>query len=551
MKCKNCTIEFEITDLDRKFYNKIEVPEPTLCPDCREQRRLVFNNERKYYKRKCDLCSKDMVSVYDPERIKNVYCYKCWWGDGWDPSDYGRDFDFSKDFNSQYRQLLEEVPKLTMMNDNGAQSVNCEYTYNFAFGKNAYMVVATWYTEDSMYTYGSNYTKDIVDNITVNHSELMYECVVCEESYGCQHCYQCKGCRDCTFGYDLHGCHDCICCSSLRNAEYCIWNKQYSKDDYEKERSKMQLDSWKKREEYKKKFAEFIISTPRKYAHLIKCQDSTGDNLIRCKGSKNCFNTADLQDCKHMAYGDKGKDSYDCNISGNPELCYDSITPDDSYHTLFTVYCWKSQFVAYSDNCHSSNNLFGCVGMKKGQYSILNKKYDEESYKELKKKIINHMKKTGEWGEFFRPGVSLFKYNETVADEWHPIEKEKALELGYGWADKLPELVGKGTIDMDKLPDSIDDIDDSICKEVLTCTSCSKNYKVIKGEFEIYKRLGTPIPRYCVDCRYLARKGLLNEKKLYHRQCMNEKCTNEFETTYASDRPEKVLCEKCYRKEIY
>jgi len=61
--CKICSAKFDITDKDLEFYEKISpvfnsekylIPSPTLCPDCRHQRRLSFRNERNLYKRKCD-----------------------------------------------------------------------------------------------------------------------------------------------------------------------------------------------------------------------------------------------------------------------------------------------------------------------------------------------------------------------------------------------------------------------------------------------------------------------------------------------------------------
>ncbi|MBI5621581.1 zinc-ribbon domain containing protein [Candidatus Falkowbacteria bacterium] len=558
--CKNCNHPFTITDADKTFYARINVPAPTLCPDCREQRRLVFRNERNYYRRQCDLCQKNIISVYDPAVTSNVYCNACWWGDGWDAKNYAREFDWSRPFFEQYRELLAAVPKIAMMNDNGSQSVNCEYTYDFAFGKNAYMVVAAWRVEDSMYGLQTNWVKDSVDNINVNHSELMYESVACEESYGCQQCQQCQGCRDCIFGYDLRGCHDCILSSGLRNQAYCIWNKPYSKEAYEQEKAKLGLDSWASREACKQRFAEFILKTPRKYANLLKCQDSTGDNLVRCKNSQYCFVQTGLQDCKFMIHGDGAKDCYDCRDTGGPELCYDSITPDNSYQALFVVFCWKSQYVAYSDNCHGVKNIFGCVGMKKAHHCILNKQYDEFAYEALKGKIIEHMQKTGEWGQFFSPAVTLFAYNETAAQEWSPLTKEQAVALGYRWQEALPELSGKETLTSNDIPDSINQVTENICNEVLACVDCGKNYKVIKQEYEIYKKLSVPIPRRCVLCRYQQRSALMNPKKLWHRQCMCQEqhdwhqgggCKNEFETTYSPDRPERVYCEECYQKEIY
>jgi Zn ribbon nucleic-acid-binding protein len=61
--CKHCNSSFEITDKDLEFYEKVSptfnskkysIPSPTLCPDCRQQRRLSFRNERSLYKRNCD-----------------------------------------------------------------------------------------------------------------------------------------------------------------------------------------------------------------------------------------------------------------------------------------------------------------------------------------------------------------------------------------------------------------------------------------------------------------------------------------------------------------
>jgi hypothetical protein len=43
----------------------------------------------------------------------------------------------------------------------------------------------------------------------------------------------------------------------------------------------------------------------------------------------------------------------------------------------------------------------------------------------------------------------------------------------------------------------------------------------------------------------------VNPPKLWHRKCMKEGCQNEFETSYAPERPEIVYCEKCYQQEVY
>ena len=116
------------------------------------------------------------------------------------------------------------------------------------------------------------------------------------------------------------------------------------------------------------------------------------------------------------------------------------------------------------------------------------------------------------------------------------------------------------------IPDSIKDVKDDIIEEVLKCTECERNYKIVKNELIFYRKLKIPIPRKCFYCRYQRRLKRSNSPKLWHRICMcgspgspsttikhdhEGKCQNEFETSYSTERPEIVYCEKCYQAEVY
>ena len=67
--CQNCQTKFRIEPKDFEFYQKIDVPEPTFCPECRAQRRLVFWNAMKLYKGKCDFSGKDIITIYHPKVV--------------------------------------------------------------------------------------------------------------------------------------------------------------------------------------------------------------------------------------------------------------------------------------------------------------------------------------------------------------------------------------------------------------------------------------------------------------------------------------------------
>ena len=92
--CQNCKKDFVIEQEDFNFYEKIKVPPPTFCPECRFIRRLCFKNERSLYKRECDLCHKKIISMYDENVTFPIYCPECWRSDKWDPMSYGLDYDF-------------------------------------------------------------------------------------------------------------------------------------------------------------------------------------------------------------------------------------------------------------------------------------------------------------------------------------------------------------------------------------------------------------------------------------------------------------------------
>ncbi len=126
--CKQCNAIFPITDKDMEFYKRVSpkfpsplgegsgvrsflIPPPTLCPDCRQQRRLVWHNERKLYKRKCDATGKEIISIYSQDKPYTVYHQDYWWSDKWDPMCYGKDFDLSRSFFDQYFELFRNIPK--------------------------------------------------------------------------------------------------------------------------------------------------------------------------------------------------------------------------------------------------------------------------------------------------------------------------------------------------------------------------------------------------------------------------------------------------------
>lgn len=564
--CQNCKNDFIIEPDDFGFYEKIKVPPPTFCPECRSQRRLAYRNDIVFYNRECDLCKRKIISLYSTDNPQIIYCNHCWWSDKWDPTAYAQDFDFSRNFFEQYREFRLRVPAIAMMNDDGIASENCEYTQDFAFGKNCYMTMVSWKMQDCMYLmYGAD-AKNCVDCMGIlGMGEALYECMYSDQCFACKYVYNSSGMIDSYFCYDCSGCKNCFQCVGLRNQKYCFRNEKYTEEEYRKIIKSYNLNTYTGIKKAEDEFNNFLLKIPRRFSHFRNCVNCIGENLSNSKNSKNVFHNRGSENSKYLENGDTQKDSYDLSVGGELSECYEGVTPDHSNKSLFCIYTWECNDIFYSEFCKSSNNCFGCIGLKHGNYSIFNKQFTKSEYTENIEKIINHMKETGEWGEFFPMADSPFAYNESMAALPFPMTREDILNKGLRFEDNIQHTHGKTTIK--DLPDDIHDTDENILDEVLECVDCLRNYKITKNEFIFYKKWNVPIPRKCFYCRLGDRFEKRNPSKLWHRKCMcgsagspqvtrshhhgAGKCEVEFETSYAPDRPEIVYCEKCYQQEVY
>src|SRR3989344_2209720 len=274
--CQNCKNDFIIEPDDFGFYEKIKVPPPTFCPGCRSQRRLAWRNDLVLYNRICDLCKKSVITIYSKESGITVYCNKCWWSDKWDFLAYGQDYDFSRTFFEQLKELTLKVPHMALINDNGIASVNCEYTNDFAFGKNCYMVFVAWYIENVMYSFHILSGRDMMDCMTIrSESNWIYECILCSKSYQLKYSRVCLACIDSQFLYDCRDCQDCLMCFGLRGKKYNFQNKQYTKEEYEKILKDYELDTFSGVEKAIKEFNIFLTKFFRRYVQIFQCLNCT------------------------------------------------------------------------------------------------------------------------------------------------------------------------------------------------------------------------------------------------------------------------------------
>ncbi|MCF7812282.1 hypothetical protein K9M59_01620 [Candidatus Gracilibacteria bacterium] len=542
-KCRISGREFELHDRDLKFYERMDVPVPDICPEEIWRSLMALRNEWKLYRRKCDATGDTIISAYHKNSPYKIYKNEYWWGDQWDGLDYGREFDFSRPFFEQFKELQLKVPR---EGTSVFKCENCDYNSHIRESKNCYLTSLVYRCEDNLYSSWLVNNKDLVDCHMMSDCELCYECMDLEHCFGCVGSRHCANCNDCFFSYQLVGCDHCIGCSNLHRKSYYIANKKVAKEEFERVKKEIlngTRDGWEKGKQY---FQSMWNNTVHRFVHTLKCENVVGDIMINSKNCFSCFEGWDSEDCAYSLSLGTAKDVYHCYSSGwpNEELTYYSAVTRGSQDIRFCYYIWFCSNMTYCDSCSSCQNCFGCVGLKHKQYCIFNRQYSKEEYFVLQKKIIQHMKDSGEWGTM-PPDLSTFAYNETAAQEHYPLTKQEVEKMGYQWLEENESSVrGEKYI----VPDDLEQAEDNIVEKVLICQESGKPYKIIPKELDFYKKMNVPIPVFCPQIRHQYRWEKRNPCQLFSRKC--DQCQKEIQSSFDPDRSEKVFCEECYLRAV-
>lgn len=494
--CGWCQRKFRVEDEDLKFYEdispifggkKFHIPPPTLCYPCRLQRRMLFRNERNLYRRNCDATGKPTLTIFSPPY--KMYAREYWWGDSWDATAYGRDFDFSKTVAEQLRSLSIDVPHCNMYQVNCENSEYCNQTLNC---RNCYLLFGGGNNENIWYEKFVVNSHDTMDALSVQSLEWCYEAAFSDSCYGCQFVTYSRNCSNCFFIEDCESCQDCMLCVGLEHQQYCVLNKPVGKEAYEKMKAELFPLTKEKIEMLRERLSTLRASVPKK-PHLFGSENCMGDLVVNSKNCFSCFDVKDCEDCKYVNFAPKNIRCYDCIFSApdGVRFSYEMCSVSGLESSMGVYLSWFGSNNFYSMECQSCNDIFACVSLKKQQYFILNKPYKKNEYEAMVIKIIEHMKETGEWGEYMNPIASSFGYNESIAQEYFPLTKEQALKKGFRWRDAEYTLPSGPS-----------------ASDAMICDQCQKPYRLIEQEMKFYERFSLPIPTRCPNCRHKRRVAI-------------------------------------------
>lgn len=546
-ECLYCKSNFEISDRENTMYEKVGVSIPDICSHCRWKQHMAFWPFGKFRVGKSDLSGEKIITILPENARYPIYSSKEWWSDEWDVMSYGVDYDPSKSFFEQLKELQEKVPRPHQQG--AAQNTNCDWCDDVWESKNCYLSRSIARAENTLYGYRAI---DIKDSIDVSHTfnlDNCYNCTYCFTSYDLFFSDNCRDCLNSAFLFDCRNSSHCFMSWNLRGKSYCIENVQYSKEEYEEKMKSINLGSYQELEKYKNRYKQILKEEAvHKQNFNIKTYDSIGSYMANCNNCINVFSWEDSENCTNCLRGLKTKDSIDLTgcwyleVSGNNSCC------TNGYEVKYSIWCDGIRHSEYCDQCLEVDYCFGCVGLRKKKYCILNKQYTKEEYEVLKERIISDMKQRGEYGKFPPYSLGLCPYNFSTAAIYFPeVDKEYVKERGGYWENDQSQVADG--LNTSELPDSISEVDESISKQGLICPVTGWRYNIADAEFAFLKRKNIALPRVHFDVRTKERMNSLSQINAEQYKCFY--CSKEIIGYYPKSwEYEKIACEGCYLREI-
>lgn len=496
------------------------------------------------HKRTCDKTGKSMISVFDEN------CpYPVWHKDEWIKSAEppSADFDPNKGFFEQTWELFQKCP---IPHNIGAGNNNCEYTDDCWYSKNAYLSHSIFRCEDLSYCYRDIELKDCQFCVFSFRSELCTDLINCENCYHVTYALNSKQCRDSAFLFDCRNVKNCYFCWNLRNKEYCIHNEQYSKEEYFEKIREFNYTSRNNYEQLKKHFHEMLkVKAWWRASYVELCENSSGDNIERCKDCENCFLLDDSESCANMLRNHKAKDClHNVSTMDGELIYYSTMAQDGCYEIRFCYNVIQSRFLEYCAHCFQCKNCFGCCGLVGKKYHIFNRPYDKEAYEKKVNEIKEHMRHSNEYGKFFPLHFAACPYDESLAGFYWPLSINEQQEMEFR-TFKSKEQQNEDYRPISEIPDIAKSASEEICNQSFWDDVAKKPFKIRKADIDFCNKNGVPLPN-----SHYTRRIKENYKWIFFNGEMREaKCAEtgaSIKTSIPEEYDSRILSKEAYLEKI-
>lgn len=592
--CKYCLADFPLYSLEKEQYDKSGFKYPNSCPTCRFRLLYSFFNDKHLYNRKDKKTWKNIISILSDEyswevieanSYRNLLVDDLWfnyWKEIW--SDIFKDFlNLYNDFPKTSRLVFQWVE-------------NWDYSSHVGTSKNLYLSYCVFSEcEDIYYSLKITDSKNVFDSYAIASSSNVYSSRTIWTSHDVSFSRNSVDCSWLLFCSDMNNCKECIFCCNQVNKSYMVYNKQYSKEEYEK----IKKGIYEKLLDYnqflflKQKFIEFLDENLIDWLiNMNNCQKVNGESIFFSYNCVNVFSWNGLSNCINVFVGWDFAEDKSEKIINSVEFwtnCENTIWSFSFGYNIYNVnFSW---FIAISSNIDYCIDLewcedcLFCIWLRNKKYCILNKQYEKQDYFKKKQEIIDTLKVSWKWWDFIPFEASPFPYNDTLTYDYFKVNKviysdlreeiidENAIwivrvfwndfisdaELDLWWKEKIkikwrtknkeiniPENME--ILNSNDIP-SIEEVWSDIVNKTIICEETGRPFRIIKQELDYLKKKWFPLPRIHQENRIDKMFSDRPTWQMYLWIC--DKCNNETLSVFKNKPKFKVYCAECYKKFMY
>lgn len=489
--------EAELDILDRLTSRNPYFGEPFSAPDLSPaecvRRCIGFANLRYLFHAKSCVSGQSVLTRYNPLDGYRTSTVEEFWTDQVDNTAVGRPYDFHRPFFVQLGELMRDVVHIPLNNSNCESSAFVNGARNV---RRCYLCFSVVDSEDCFYCVSQYSGTDNVLCVGTNRCRYCYAGVDIDSCYECQHCSDCDGCNGCFGCVDCRSCESCVGCVGLERARFCVFNKQLTEQDYRRFMQERDPGSWRIRQVLLADVSRFVSGISQKPSRMIAADGCNGSYIRRSHNLSNCYHSAECRDCSGLVVGLSSQDCWK-GYAVTSELCYNSGVVS-AQNVAYSYGAWDAESVWYCYNVFGHcRDCFGCAALRGNSYCILNKQYSKSEYFELLPRIAQHMKSTGEWGEFPHPSIAPHSYEESwIPNFMEDIDIQERVRRGYRSREPQIDIPAAAEIDPGVIPDHIAECDvESLAGSVLRCPESGQRFNLQKRELEFYLRFSIPVPR--------------------------------------------------------
>lgn len=593
--CKYCKEEYPLYDIEKEALDKQWFSYPDFCPSCRFKLLYTFLNDRHLYRRKDSVTNEPLISTmseFSEGPIIEAKRYKQLMADDFG-IEYGR--EITEDIFKEFRGLYSTIPKASRMIYPWLE--NAEYASHVWRSSHVYMsfcvFVGCEHIYNSFRVLGE--CKYVFSSINVhNGSQNIYQSRMVNNSSDVAFSSNIKDSSYITLCRNMSNCSECFLSCNQVNKSYMIWNKQYDKETYMKQK-KLIMKELAQREKFDKivelytSFLEKNLIEPA--VNIQNCENVTGDNMYYSQRCVNAYMWIGNQECVNTILTGNHESEKMVRIINSVESgqnCTNVIWScsfwQETTNVFFVIWSTASRNCRYWIDLANCEECLFCISLQNKKYCILNKQYEKEEYFRKKQKIIADLQEKSLWWSFIPWSMSTFPYNDTVAYDFFKVQKvvnsdwtELVIDPHASWVVTLAsdKFISDATLDMggEKIPikwrtqtkevnvpewtqtiqtkdmPNIHEVSDAILAKAIICKKTWRPFRIIKQEFDYLRKKWLPLPVLHNEVRV---QDLINERPTFQLHISSsDKSWEDVLSVYPQKGQYKIYETREYRDHMY